>query len=80
MMVKKSDGELIAGALLKIAEAVENVSNSIDELATQTEPTDMSEVASEISKLGTFSDVLYQCIDHTGGLKLSGDIGVTKND
>lgn len=72
--------EPVASAILKLAEAVENVSDSIDELARKTEPTDMSEVALEISKLGSFADVLYQCIDHTGGLKLSGDIGVTKNE
>ena len=66
-------------ALLKIATALEHVSSSIDNLARKYEPTDNSDVAEAINSLGTFSDVLYQCSD-VSGLKLAGDIGVTKNE
>jgi methyl-accepting chemotaxis protein len=75
----RSNDETQVSALLKIAEALEHVSSSIDELARNTEPVDNSDVARAIKELGTFSDVLYQCSD-VSGLKLAGDIGVTKND
>ena len=72
-MVKKPDGEIIANAMLKIAEALENVSNSIDELASKTEPTDMSEVAGSL-------DSIANSIGGTLDVRLDGDIGVSKND
>ena len=61
-MMRNTD-ETQVSALLKIATALEHVSSSIDELARKTEPTDNSDIASAIKDLGTFSDVLYQCID-----------------
>ena len=73
----RSNDETQVSALLKIAEALEHVSSLIDELARKTEPTDNSDIAQAINSLGTFSDVLYQCSD-VSGLKLTGDIGVTK--
>lgn len=75
----RSNDETQVSALLKIAEALEHVSSSIDELARKTEPADNSDIAKAINSIGTFSDVLYQCSD-VSGLKLTGDIGVTKND
>ena len=77
-MMRSNDRNQVS-ALLKIAEALEHISSSIDELARKTEPTDNSDIASAIKDLGTFSDVLYQCSD-VSGLKLAGDIGVTKNE
>ena len=77
-MVKKSDGELIANAisslyspLLKIAEALENVSASIDSLPTA--DVDMSEVAGSL-------DSISNAISSTLDVRLDGDIGVSKND
>ena len=77
-MMRSNDRNQVS-ALLKIAEALEHVSSSIDELARKTEPADNSDIAKAINSIGTFSDVLYQCSD-VSGLKLTGDIGVTKND
>ena len=74
----RSNDETQVSALLKIAEALEHVSSSIDELARKTEPSQSGDIAAAINSIGTFSDVLYQCSD-VSGLKLTGDIGVTKN-
>ena len=90
-MVKKSDGEIIANAMLKIAEALENVSNSIDELASKTEPTDMSEVAGSLDLISTSLDriesadmsgldSIASALGGTLDVRLDGDIGVSKND
>ena len=76
-MRKTDDTQVVA--LLKIATALEHISSSIDNLARKYEPTDNSDIAQAINSLGTFSDVLYQCSD-VSGLKLTGDIGVTKNE
>tara|TARA_B100001245_G_scaffold231824_1_gene213149 strand:- start:876 stop:1145 length:270 start_codon:yes stop_codon:yes gene_type:complete len=89
-MVKKSDGEIIANAMLKIAEALENVSNSIDELASKTEPTDMSEVAGSLDSIATSLDridtadmsgldSIASALGGTLDVRLDGDIGV-RND
>ena len=77
--------------MLKIAEALENVSNSIDELASKTEPTDMSEVAGSLDSIATSLDridtadmsgldSIASALGGTLDVRLDGDIGVSKND
>ena len=76
--------------MLKIAEALENVSNSIDELASKTEPTDMSEVAGSLDSIATSLDridtadmsgldSIASALGGTLDVRLDGDIGV-RND
>ena len=95
-MVKKSDGELIANAisslyspLLKIAEALENVSASIDSLPTA--DVDMSEVAGSLDSISTSLDridtadmsgldSIASALGGTLDVRLDGDIGVSKNE
>ena len=69
MMHKKSDGELIADALLKVATALENISDSIDN--HNPESADMSEVAGSL-------DSIANSIGGTLDVRLDGDIGVSK--
>ena len=90
-MVKKSDGEIIANAMLKIAESLVNVSKSIYELASKTEPTDMREVAGSLDSIATSLDridtadmsgldSIASALGGTLDVRLDGDIGVSKND
>ena len=78
MMVKKSDGELIAEALLQmntslklIATALENISDSID--SHDNSVTDMNDVSRSLDDIAT-------AIGGTLDVRLDGDIGVSKND
>ena len=88
-MMRSNDRNQVS-ALLKIAEALENVSNSIDELASKTEPTDMSEVAGSLDSIATSLDridtadmsgldSIASALGGTLDVRLDGDIGV-RND
>ena len=58
-----------------IAEAIENLSTSVDTLAENVRDNDLPDlasIASAIEKLGSFADVLYQCEDQ-GSLRIKND-------
>ena len=86
-MHKKSDGEIIAEALLKVATALENISDSIDN--HNPESADMSEVAGSLDSIATSLDridtadmsgldSIASALGGTLDVRLDGDIGVSK--
>ena len=65
----------IVDAILEVAEAMNNISTSIDTLAENVrdhELPDLSDIASAIKGLGALSDVLYQCEDQ-GSLRIKNE-------
>ena len=67
--MRKTDDALV-GALLKIASALENISDSID--SHDNSVTDMNDVSRSLDDIAT-------AIGGTLDVRLDGDIGVTKN-